>query len=94
VISDPQKFASGMLGVVHNTADPVEYIGARLRADGAELFARDSSGRTRACVTTEPSQIATIRSLRNDSYLVFEWDDEGHCSLVRVENGSTAFPKR
>ena len=95
VINDSGMVANGELGYVRNTPDRTQYIGCTSSSNNvANCFAVDINGISRTCVTTNPSFLATIRSLNGDSYLVFYWSPTtGQCTSVEAVNDSTTTPK-
>ena len=93
VITDSRQFANGNLGVVSFTDDSVEWIGCYTYNGVGGCNAVDKTGLTRSCATADPTMIATMRSLRGDSYLEFYWDTNGQCTNVSVENTSSTPPK-
>jgi len=94
VVVDSQRVAFGDLGFVHNSSDRVEYIGCQLGGGFGYCYAMDSAGINRTCFTFDPAKIRTLRSLKSDSYLLFEWDDSGTCTIVQVINDSSSPPMK
>jgi len=96
-IVDSSMLAQGDLGYVYNSSDPVEFIGCQVYGDGGDpmalCVARNTNDGLRACTTIDPGQIATIRTLREDSRLTFSWFDTGDCSFVSVWNESDTQPR-
>jgi hypothetical protein len=94
VIVDDDRLANGDLGYVHNTADKNEYIGCEVYGDWGYCYAMNTAGTYRACATSDPDMVSTIRSLQSDSYLSFWWSDSGYCSSITVRTESMTEPKR
>lgn len=92
-IKDTKGFAYGDLGYARNTADTVQYIGCSVTGVIAVCAARDSTGLTRSCSTSDPDLMALARSLNGDSYLSFSWDGSGFCTTLQVRNYSWLAPK-
>jgi hypothetical protein len=99
VVDNVNGVAYGPLGWAHNSPDQAQYIGcvsyAHPWGQDAACYARNqsSAGLSRVCTTTDRNMIATIRSLRSSSRLIFTWDAAGHCTEVNVETNSWATPK-
>ena len=96
-IIDSISSAVGDLGYVHNSSDPNEYIGCAVYPSAGTLMgfcaASNTSNVFRSCTTGDPGQVATIRSLREDSTLEFSWYANGACSFVSVRNESQTQPR-
>src|SRR3954471_17159341 len=67
VIVDSSQLANGMLGQVRNSGDSTQYIGCESYGASGYCFANSSAGVYRACSTSDPNLVATIRSLNSDS---------------------------
>ena len=94
VISDTAQFANGDLGYIYNTDDLTQYMGCVSYNTAGNCYAKDRTGLTRSCSTSDPNLLAVIRSLNNDSWLIFYWDTSGRCTFIEVENSSMVPPKR
>ncbi len=92
-ISDAARTANGQLGYVRNTADTVQYIGCTVQGDVGSCTVRNRDGLTRSCSSTETRWVHTMRALKSDSYLQFNWDANGKCTYVSVNTDSTSAPK-
>ena len=93
VIISAASAALGDVGHVHNSPDDVQYIGCEISGSSGTCHARDKSGQTRSCTTTNATHLNTILSVTSDSYIYFRWNSEGLCAAVKVENGSMGRPK-
>ena len=97
LIFDRDGLAEGDLGAVYNAADPNEFMGCQVYAGAADpvatCLARDTNNDLRGCSTSDPELIATIRTLKEDSALTFEWSDTGGCSFISVWNESQTLPR-
>jgi len=93
VISTGSRFANGDAGYVYRSDDTVQYIVCRASNSTGSCYARNRDGVTRSCSTTSSTLLANIRSMNGDSYIYFKWDEDGTCTTVTVENGSTTRPK-
>lgn len=76
--------------------------GGNVSYEKVTCFAQDASGTLVSCwqgQTTAPSSqwipslVSAAKSLNGDSYLQFNWDSNGHCTYIRVENISYHAPK-
>ena len=87
--------AVGDLGWVRKTPDTTQYIGCTSTGGNfASCFAVDSTGLGHSCVTTDPEELAQVRSLRGDPRLVFFWTPTtGLCDGIVVVNNSETAPK-
>jgi hypothetical protein len=94
LIFDAGRFANGDLGYVSNTADTTQYIGCESLGGSGYCYAKDPTGLSRSCSTSDPNLLAVIRSLNGDSYLIFWWDTSSHCTSIEVDNGSYNAPKK
>jgi len=92
-IDDVGRVAWGDLGYVFNTSDRTQYMGCYNSGTSGTCYARDRTGLTRTCSTSNAGMLAVIRSLSGDSYLLFYWDASGNCTSVDVHNGSNTAPK-
>ncbi len=93
VIWDAGRMANGDLGYIHNQPDLTQYMGCYSYATAGGCYATDRTGLTRSCSTSDANQLAVIRSLKTDSYLLFYWDTSGHCMFIEVDNSSATAPK-
>ncbi len=92
--TNPLKpYADGDLGAARNSADGQQYIGCEATATSGDCYAVNSVGVYRSCVTTDPAQLAVIRSLHGDGHLFFTWDTSGNCVTIRVRYDSLSPPK-
>lgn len=91
---DPQeRIVMGAFGDTRATADNVQYISCMTGAFSlGSCAAVDAKGRTGACSTFNPDQIATIRSLTQHSFIIFSWDERGICTSIQVQNASWSTP--
>jgi hypothetical protein len=94
VISTGSRFANGDAGHVHNSSDTVQYIMCRSFGTSGACFARNKDNVVRSCSTTSSSMLNGIRSITSESYIYFQWDEDGVCTSITVENGSVARPKQ
>ena len=88
-----KPFAAGDLGYVRNTADATQYIGCEFTDTIGVCFARDVNGVTASCTTTDPVKLEVIHSIHGDGSLMFAWNTDGTCRLVKVTLDSRVAPK-
>jgi hypothetical protein len=89
----PKPYATGDLGYVRNSADPIQYIGCEATAILGDCYAVNSAGLYKSCTTTDPAMIQMILTLKGDSSLYFSWNTDGTCKNIRIRNDSLAAPK-
>ena len=95
-IDDNAKVASGALGAAFNSNDSTQYIGCYTFAGHGMCIAQNSAGVTRSCATSDPENLAVIRSISGDALLRFEWDDAGNCRPfgISIAHWSYSRPKK
>ena len=77
----------GSLIGAHNSSDNLQYIGCQNRYDFSYCWARDSSGRTAMCSTSEAGRVAVMRSVNAASYLDITMTN-GSCTTLEVSTSS------
>ena len=77
----------GSLIGAHNSADNLQYIGCQNRYDFSYCWARDSSGRTAMCSTSEAGRVAIMRSVNTASYLDVTMVN-GSCTTMEISVSS------
>ncbi|MCY1018548.1 hypothetical protein [Pyxidicoccus sp. MSG2] len=88
------RWARGALGTVRNSADTVSNIYCITYSWGyAFCSARDASGNTGSCGTSDPAYVNVLNSMTEDAYVYFAWDTAGTCSSMVVESMSCLDPK-
>jgi hypothetical protein len=98
-IDDTRMAASGTLGSTRNTNETNSLLGCEVRSDnsgsGSYGFcsARNAAGLERVCSTSNPELVAAMRSLNSDSFVEFDWDSNGQCTFISVDNSSDTAPK-
>jgi hypothetical protein len=88
VISDTYGWAYGDAGHVYNTSDRTQYISCEVRGTNGSCSAVDVNGAFRSCYSSEARWVRTMSAVKGDSYIVFYWDANGHCTYVGVQNDS------
>jgi len=82
------RAASGAVGPARSSSDSSQYIGCSASAfpGGSQVFceARDLSGTSVMCVSSDPSLIATAAAISSISNVNFSWDENGNCLSVSV----------
>jgi hypothetical protein len=88
VISDTYGWAYGDAGHVYGTGDRTQDIGCEVSGTSGYCSAHDLNGVYRSCSSSEDRWLRTMASVKGDSYVVFYWDANGHCTYVGVQNDS------
>lgn len=86
VSSSTVRVRGSLIGA-HNSADNLQYIGCQIRYDFAYCWARDSSGRTAMCSTSEAGRLAAMRSVNAASYLDITMTN-GSCANMEISTSS------
>ncbi|WP_338275139.1 hypothetical protein [Corallococcus caeni] len=88
-INTTTRAFSGNLGTARNGSDFVSYLWCASTGSGVGwCHAKDASGVTASCVTTDAGMLETIRSLNSDSNLQVLYDNTGLCTYIYVATGS------
>jgi len=90
--------ASGSMGSARNSTNSVEYIECDVQnypASGGIVYcsAKNASGTTAACVSTDDVLVAAARGLSSDAWLLFQINSSGDCTLIEVDISSDNAPK-
>jgi len=108
VISTASRMAQGYLGFVRSGAGTgtTQRIGCYTLTYGSGLegicTATNSAGTTRSCTISALDEAGTdrdkalfdvIAALSGDSFLRFTWDANNKCTVVKIGNVSSLFPK-
>lgn len=86
VSSSTARVRGSMIGA-HNSSDSVQYIGCQNRYDFSYCWARDASGRTAMCSTSEPGHMAAMLSVNATSYLDVTMTN-GVCANMEISASS------
>jgi hypothetical protein len=98
-VDDVAMTAAGSLGSTRNTADTSSLLGCEVESDNSGngsfgfCSARNAAGTIGVCSTSSPELVAAMRSLNGDSFLEFEWDANGNCTFIEIDNGADLAPK-
>src|SRR5688572_4585125 len=88
------RIAEGTLGSARNSADSTQYIGCNTVMNNlgggsyAACTARNAAGAYATCYSYSAEAFNAIRSMSGDSYVRFEWDVNGVCTYLNIENQS------
>lgn len=85
--------AWGALGSARNAVDTTQALQIQNTPTFSTLFARDATGKSGTCTTTDPALMTMARSATGDSYVYFAWDASAKCTTVIVWAASWAAPK-
>lgn len=92
-INDTSRYVVGTMADARASADSVQYIGCNHNSlNAASCYGTNSAGLSRSCSTNNPAHLAVIRSISSESYIFFQWNTDGTCSYVFVENSSRFKP--
>jgi hypothetical protein len=89
----------GSLSDTRNTADNVQYIGCNVGvgigsySPSIYCVAQDANRVVGSCSTSEQVFVQVLSMLQPDSILSFEWNANGVCTSISVENYSSNAPK-
>ncbi len=81
-INYASRYANGGLAETHNTPDAVQYFECGSNSNAGYCTIRDTAGTYTSCYTTDPSMIAVIRSMSDESSISIAWDTSGVCTYV------------
>lgn len=91
-INDASRIAYGAFADARATADTQQWIGCYYNASSGSCAATNAAGTSRTCTTTNAALLEVIRTLTPESYVYFQWNTDGTCSYVLVENSSRFKP--
>ena len=92
-ISDTSRYALGDLSATRGTADGVQYIGCYHNSvNNGSCYATNAAGLNRSCSTINGAHLTVIRSITPESYVYFQWNVDGSCNYILVDNGSRFKP--
>ena len=92
VINDSARWANGTLTDARGSADSVQGMGCYHNATSAGCFATNAAGVARTCTTVNAQLIEVIRHVGPEAYVYFQWNTDGTCNYVLVENNSRFKP--
>lgn len=91
-VNDTQRWANGTMTDARGSADSVQSMGCYHNATFASCFATNAAGLGRTCTTSNAGLIEVIRHATPESYIYFQWNTDGTCNYVLVENNSRFKP--
>jgi hypothetical protein len=87
------RYADGNLVDARGSSDSLQRIGCLTYSSGRGFcVASDSTGNSAGCHSMDPGTLQVMRSLDSDSYLYFDWDENGVCTTVFVYKSSMYRP--
>lgn len=97
-LDDSIHYAWGDLGTVRAMPDNTQFIGCYAQSSDDYEWGwcqvMDSAGTYRGCYVDNARHIASIRSIKGDSRISFQWNaDTGLCTSITVDNASYYEPK-
>ncbi len=88
-IDDTYRYAMGNMVDARGSADGVQQVSCVLTSTGlGGCQAANTSGGYRSCYTTNPDLVNTIRSIGDDSHIYFQWNPDGSCNYIQIQNSS------
>jgi hypothetical protein len=91
-VNDTSRFANGAVADARGSADAQQSIGCYHNQYTASCFATTAAGISRSCSTGNAALIEVARSVGPESYIYFQWNTDGTCNYILVENGSRFKP--
>lgn len=91
-INDAQRWANGTMTDARGSADNNQLIGCYHNASFAGCYVTNAAGLGRSCTTSNPALIDVIRTIGPESYIYFQWNTDGTCNYVLIENSSRFKP--
>lgn len=91
-INDAGRSAYGAFADVRASADTQQWIGCNYNTTSGYCMATNAAGTSRTCSTTNAALLEIIRSLTPESYVYFQWNTDGTCGYILVENSSRFKP--
>lgn len=97
-IYPPNNYFGGVMGSARNSTDTLQYLDAGFQVSQsglyhAYLYARDASGNSATCSTTDPKLVEVVRAVTTDSALNVYHDGLGTCVTIEVRTSSYNEPK-
>jgi hypothetical protein len=97
VIDTSLRKALGTMANVRASNDNVQNIGCAVRAStgssaGVNCYATDSTGQSIQCFSSEAGFVQAAGSITSNSHLIFQWNAQGTCTYISVENYSSNAP--
>ena len=99
IISNPDGsgVAGGQIGSARNSDNETEAIACTVWTSGggsaATCSVTDRAGTSRSCFTVTAQYIELLGSLTDDTFIMFEWDQQGWCTFLMVGADSAMMPK-
>ncbi len=91
-VNDTSRFANGAVADVRASADTQQSIGCYSNQYTASCFATTATGLSRSCSTGNAALIEVARSVGPESYIYFQWNTDGTCNYILVDNSSRFKP--
>jgi len=91
-LNDTSRYAVGTMTDTRGSADNQQAIGCYHNSTTGACYATTAAGVSRTCTTSNPALISVIRSISAESYIYFQWNTDGTCSYVLIENSSRFKP--
>jgi hypothetical protein len=91
-INDTSRYANGTIADARGSADSQQWLGCLYNTSIGICYAANATGVSRSCSTSNPDLLNIIRSLTPESYIYFQWNTDGTCNYILVENSSRFKP--
>ena len=96
------RSAGGGLGDARNSSDSAQAIGCTVQGySGANsaysvvvCYAQDVKRTMVSCYSSDATLRQTAAAINGDSYVTFNWDANGLCTMIQTSNESTYSPKQ
>lgn len=88
LVQSEYRYAFGSMSSARDSADSTQYIGCNMYSTLAVCYAENASGTFGMCSTSDPAMMTLARSLDSGSWLSFDWDANGTCTDIQVNNFS------
>jgi len=87
------QYAQGSFSDIHNSPDPYSRADCGTNWAAGYCSFSDTSGAYHGCYTTDPAQMAVIRSMTDENVFSVGWDTTGKCIYIMSYVSSVPQPK-
>lgn len=91
-VNTTSRYAYGAMADARGSADPYQQISCNTNSNSGSCYLVNSTGVSGSCYTTNPTFIDLIRSISAESYVYIQWNADGTCNYVLVQNASFMKP--
>jgi hypothetical protein len=99
-INTSSRSVTGSMGSTRNSSDVTQYIGCALEGFASytsvyvDCYARDYQGVYVTCESYAPSLVTAVSNMSSDSFIRFDYNQYGECTLIRTLDMSYTAPKQ